>query len=60
VTTGRLSKGAIYRLKAGIPWQYPAAAVRRVADGASRHPVVGDGTWDRVLAQVAGDADCRG
>ena len=54
-------EGAIYRLKAGIPWRYLPPHFGAWQTVHRRHQTwSADGTWDRVLAQLQADADARG
>ena len=54
-------EGAIYRLKAGIPWRYlPAQYGAWQTVHRRHHKWSTDGTWDRVLAQLQAEADARG
>ena len=54
-------EGAIYRLKAGIPWRYLPAEFGAWQTVHRRHARwSSDGTWDRVLARLQANADARG
>lgn len=54
-------EGAIYRLKAGIPWRYLPAEFGAWQTVHRRHLTWSlDGTWDRVLATLQAQADAAG
>jgi transposase len=54
-------EGAIFRLKAGIPWRYLPTEFGAWQTVHRRHARWSrDGTWDRVLARLQADADARG
>ena len=54
-------EGAIYRLKAGIPWRCLPAEYGAWQTVHRRHARwSADGTWDQVLARLQADADARG
>ena len=54
-------EGAIYRLKAGIPWRYLPAEFGAWQTAWKRHRrYAADGTWDRVLARLLAEADAAG
>lgn len=54
-------EGAIYRLRAGIPWRDLPAEFGAHSTVARRHLAWSmDGTWDRILAQLVADADAAG
>jgi transposase len=54
-------EGAIYRLKAGIPWRYLPADFGAWQTVHRRHYTWSlDGTWDRVLAELQAQADAAG
>lgn len=54
-------EGALYRLKAGVPWRYLPAEFGAWQTIHRRHKTWStDGTWDRVLAQLQANADRRG
>ena len=58
VTHRPVVEGAIYRLKAGIPWRYlPAEFGAWQTVHRRHHRWSRDGTWDRVLAALQADAD---
>ena len=54
-------EGIIYRYRAGIPWRdLPAEFGPWQTVWKRHHKWSGDGTWDRVLAEVLADADAAG
>lgn len=54
-------EGAIYRLKAGIPWRYLPAEFGAWQTVHRRHQRWSlDGTWDRVLAALQTQAEAAG
>lgn len=54
-------EGAIYRLKAGIPWRYLPSEFGAWQTVHRRHQRWSlDGTWDRVLAALQAQADAAG
>ena len=54
-------EGAIYRLKAGIPWRYLPAEFGAWQTVHRRHQRWSlDGTWDQVLATLQAQADTAG
>jgi len=57
----RVVEGIIYRYRAGIPWRdLPARFGPWKTVWKRHHKWSGDGTWDRVLAEVLADADAAG
>ena len=54
-------EGAIHRLRAGIPWRDLPGEYGAWQTVHRRHRAWSlDGTWDRVLAELAADADAAG
>jgi transposase len=54
-------EGIIYRYRAGIPWRdLPGEFGPWQTVWKRHHKWSGDGTWDRVLAEVLADADAAG
>ena len=54
-------EGAIYRLKAGVPWRYLPSEFGAWQTVHRRHQRWSlDGTWDRVLAALQAQADAAG
>jgi transposase len=54
-------EGIIYRYRAGIPWRdLPRDFGPWQTVWKRHHKWSGDGTWDRVLADVLADADAAG
>jgi transposase len=54
-------EGAIYRLRAGIPWRDLPAEFGAWQTVHRRHRAWSlDGTWDRILAELIAEADAAG
>jgi transposase len=54
-------EGAIYRLRAGIPWRDLPAEYGAFSTVHRRFKAWSeDGTWDRILAELIADADAAG
>ena len=54
-------EGIVYRYRAGLPWRdLPERFGPWQTVWKRHHRWSGDGTWDRVLAEVLADADAAG